>query len=191
MIRLNKENINDPAHFDERFTGEFGYTDMERFEKLAKYFKGGSYADIGVFDSPMPKLLSERFPEASIHALDFAPQVIKLMQPQAPKVKYMRVDDAMKLPFADESMDYVVAGEIIEHMESPKDFVAECLRVLIPGGWLAVSTPHEEYVKASKIGGPFHLWSFDAADMSELFPGAEREILKEGNHLTWLTWLQK
>lgn len=193
MKRLNTVDINTPEHFDgwlERLELKFGTTDIERFELLARHFKGGVYVDVGVFDSPMPKTLSERFPESEIYALDFAPKVIKTFQPLCPKVKYKVIDTCYKLPFADGEVDQVVAGELIEHLETPAEFIKECLRVLKPGGYLAISTPHIEFDKLSKIGGPMHLWSYDKQDLEDL-GFSEVMILREQNCLTWVAWQQK
>jgi ubiquinone/menaquinone biosynthesis C-methylase UbiE len=193
MQRLNKEDINTPDHFDDwllRLNDEFGTSDMERMELLVKHFNGGVYVDVGVFDSPMPRILSERFPGSEIWALDFAPRVIEVFQPLCPNVKYKLIETCYNLPFKDGSVDYVVAGEILEHLEVPQDFIKECLRVLKPGGWLALSTPHEEINKAAKIGGPMHLWSYDKQDLQN-FGFTDVMALREQNCLTWVAWQQK
>src|SRR4051812_35880392 len=39
-----------------------------------------------------------------------------------------------KLPFADNSFDFVNMGEVIEHVEKPEDVLAEVRRVLRNGG---------------------------------------------------------
>src|SRR5262245_5855289 len=51
--------------------------------------------------------------------------------------------DAARLPFG-RSFDSVVSFETIEHVADPERFVAECSRVLRPGGVFLVSTPNRE-----------------------------------------------
>jgi SAM-dependent methyltransferase len=51
--------------------------------------------------------------------------------------------DALRLPFG-RVFDAVVSFETIEHLADPERFVAECARVLRPGGLLLVSTPNRE-----------------------------------------------
>ena len=48
--------------------------------------------------------------------------------------------DVLRLPFADEVADVVVAGEILEHVPDLAGAVAEACRVLRPGGTLVVDT---------------------------------------------------
>jgi ubiquinone/menaquinone biosynthesis C-methylase UbiE/uncharacterized protein YbaR (Trm112 family) len=54
------------------------------------------------------------------------------------------VADAYHLPFSNDSFDVIIASEIIEHIEDPKAFVTELLRVVKPNGALIVSTPYKE-----------------------------------------------
>lgn len=49
--------------------------------------------------------------------------------------------DAYSLPFDDASFDRVVAAEILEHLPADTTAMAELVRVLRPGGLLAVSVP--------------------------------------------------
>jgi len=57
------------------------------------------------------------------------------------------VGDVMRLPnpFEEESFDGIVAGEIIEHLEYPLEFLRNCRRTLINGGQLVLSTPNPNY----------------------------------------------
>lgn len=46
--------------------------------------------------------------------------------------------DALKQPFEDSSLDYIVSSNMIHHLASPKVFFDECFRVLKPGGLLII-----------------------------------------------------
>jgi SAM-dependent methyltransferase len=49
--------------------------------------------------------------------------------------------DALALPFADGEFDRVVAAEVLEHIPADIQAIAELVRVLRPGGTMAVSVP--------------------------------------------------
>jgi len=51
------------------------------------------------------------------------------------------VGDALKLPYADETFDCVIASEILEHIPHDDAAITELIRVLKVGGTLAVSVP--------------------------------------------------
>ena len=49
--------------------------------------------------------------------------------------------DALQLPFADGEFDRVVAAEVLEHIPEDETAIAELVRVLRPGGTIAVTVP--------------------------------------------------
>ena len=49
--------------------------------------------------------------------------------------------DALSLPFADGEFDRVVASEVLEHIPDDESAIAELVRVLRPGGRMAVTVP--------------------------------------------------
>ena len=59
----------------------------------------------------------------------------------AGRAKYL-VGDAMSLPFGDNSFDMVTCQTVLIHLKSPRDAVQEFMRVLKPGGLLAVVEPN-------------------------------------------------
>jgi 2-polyprenyl-3-methyl-5-hydroxy-6-metoxy-1,4-benzoquinol methylase len=52
------------------------------------------------------------------------------------------------LPFADDSFDVVVAGELLEHLAMPKSVVRDVRRVLAPGGRFVGSVPNAFRLKS-------------------------------------------
>lgn len=191
-ITDDEHDINSPQLYDEKFTGVLGVWDMERHYKLAKYFKGGKYLDLGCFDSIMPILMAERL-GTEVWAVDYAPLMIEFLQKRFPHVHYLCENIAKRIPFDNESFDYVVAGELIEHLKDPVGFISECMRVLKPGGYLAISTPFEARIRATgdEVGGDAHLWQWDTASIEKLLNTKETEIIQESNTQTILAWKRK
>ena len=69
------------------------------------------------------------------------------------------------LDFADESFDYVISFQVIEHIKNDKEFVAEVSRVLRKGGKFIVSTPN---APMSLTRNPWHVREYTAEELKEL-----------------------
>jgi SAM-dependent methyltransferase len=53
----------------------------------------------------------------------------------------IRVGDILDMPYADDSFDVVLASEILEHVPQDDRAISELVRVLAPGGILAITVP--------------------------------------------------
>jgi SAM-dependent methyltransferase len=51
------------------------------------------------------------------------------------------ITDIVHLPFEDNTFDCVICSEVLEHIQEDRNAVGEIIRVLKPGGTLAVSVP--------------------------------------------------
>jgi 2-polyprenyl-3-methyl-5-hydroxy-6-metoxy-1,4-benzoquinol methylase len=49
----------------------------------------------------------------------------------------------VSLPLPDATADATAAVEVIEHLENPRAFMRELVRVTKPGGWVVVTTPNQ------------------------------------------------
>lgn len=89
--------------------------------------------------------------------------------------------DAHHLPFKDKSLGFLIASEIIEHLNEPEVAAKEIWRVLKPGGKAIVSTPYKERIRytlcihCNRVT-PWnaHLHSFDGEKLLSYFPGTAR-----------------
>lgn len=66
------------------------------------------------------------------------------------------------LDFADESFDYVISFQVIEHIKRDHDFVKEVSRVLRKGGYFIVSTPN---APMSLTRNPWHVREYRAEEL--------------------------
>ncbi len=77
--------------------------------------------------------------------------------------------DATRLPFPDQSFDRVIASEVLEHVDSDDQALAELTRILRPGGVLAVTVPtwfpekvcwalSDEYHAPKAVGGHVRIY---------------------------------
>lgn len=58
--------------------------------------------------------------------------------------EFTQVDlDTGRVSLPDASADVVVAVETIEHLENPRAFMRELVRLTKPGGWVLVTTPNQ------------------------------------------------
>ena len=61
-----------------------------------------------------------------------------------PRLQLSRAD-AMTLPWAANTFDAIILTELLEHVADDVAVLRECLRVLQPGGVIAITVPHANY----------------------------------------------
>ena len=81
------------------------------------------------------------------------------------------------IAFADNSFDYVVSFQVIEHIKADAQFVSEVARVLRPGGKFIVSTPN---APMSLTRNPWHIREYKAAELDALLRGSFADVEKAG-----------
>lgn len=78
---------------------------------------------------------------------------------RAGSLPFVQLDATRGLPFTDGAFDLIYCSSLIEHVARPAEMLAECHRVLKPGGRLYLSFP--PFYSLFLIGGhqfkPFHL----------------------------------
>lgn len=160
---IHDKGLNTPEEYDRIFKlreqKNVDHFDKRRWNALLKYFRGGRILDIGCLDSLVGPMAVHKYPNTEVWGIDVAEGAIKIMQQRYPDFDYS-VQDAYHTNFPDKFFDYVVAGEVIEHLEDPKALIREAIRVLKPGGTFALSTPKDEEKEPGAVDGDRHIWSF-------------------------------
>lgn len=172
---------NSPQEYDKIFQERQGkepdWFDMRRWKILLKYYKGGSILDIGCLDSRIPELIGSRYGSIEYTGLDVSKESINSMKSIYPlSTFYDR--DLYDNVFSDESFDYIVLGEVLEHIEHPDNFLRESFRLLSSGGTLAISTPLEEERDPGAVDLDRHIWSYTKEDIEILCSPYGRVIIK-------------
>ena len=109
--------------------------------------------------------------------LDYDESAVAHVRARYPRID-MRQGNLAELPLPTASVDVVVNFQVIEHLWDQGQFVAECFRVLRPGGVLLISTPNRITFSPGRDTpvNPFHTRELNAIELTELLESAGLEI---------------
>jgi ubiquinone/menaquinone biosynthesis C-methylase UbiE len=94
-----------------------------------------------------------------------------------PRLRYVQAD-ALHLPFADASFDFVFSSQVIEHVSSVEQFMREMRRLLTIDGFCLITTPNKTIFSPHGTSNPHH--------PSEMTWGDYQEVARRFFPRTWL-----
>lgn len=104
--------------------------------ELRKYDPSGILADVGCGPGYLLTLLRKKFPDLGLIGVDISDEI--LTQARDNLVHYHNIDfkvaGSQGLPFASDSLDFVVSTLSLHHWSKPREAFGEFYRVLKPGG---------------------------------------------------------
>jgi SAM-dependent methyltransferase len=100
----------------------------------------------------------------SVTGLDYEDTTLRHVKRVYPQVKVVR-GNLVQTGFADGSFDLITSLQTIEHLWEQPRFVAECARILAPGGTLVLSTPNRLTFPS---GNWYHTHELTAAEFTDL-----------------------
>jgi ubiquinone/menaquinone biosynthesis C-methylase UbiE len=134
------------------------------YEFAQTYISGKKVLDIGCGNAYGTALMAASAKE--IIGLDYDQDTIDQNRQAYTDIKNISFERASipPVPFADNSFEVITAFQFIEHIVPRKEFLKECMRVLVPGGVLLVTTPN---VKKSLARNPFHVHEYTFKEMAD------------------------
>ena len=110
-------------------------------------------------------------------ALDYDAHTVRHVADRYPRVHAVR-GNLDGLPLRPSTVDVVVSLQVIEHLWDQRRFLAECARVLRPGGRLLITTPNRLTFSPGQATplNPFHTRELSAAELAGLLRGTGLRI---------------
>jgi len=184
-IEHYKKDAEEFDYFEER-TGATEHDEKRVREYIVSKFprNANSILDVGCGKGWVAK---EFLPKGKkVFSLDISvtnPAIINKLH--SSKNHYGITADSFHLPFDDQSVDCIIASEIIEHVIDPAGFVKELFRVVKKGGSLIITTPYKEKIIYylcvhcnQKTPANAHLHSFDEIKLENLYSEKDLESFK-------------
>ena len=114
---------------------------IQEIQKTVGSKPSPSILDIGCGDGQFLQWLQGTIPGARLHGVDYSAfRIEKARKVFAYEFKQCNLEAG--LPYQADTFDLLYSGETIEHVYNPDFLLAECFRILIPGGYLVLSTPN-------------------------------------------------
>ncbi|ODQ94167.1 class I SAM-dependent methyltransferase [Mycolicibacterium holsaticum] len=137
------------------------------YQRLAERCAGRDVLEAGCGEGYGADLIADV--ARRVIGLDYDESAVAHVRARYPRVE-MRHGNLASLPLSDGEVDVVVNFQVIEHLWDQGQFVAECLRVLRPGGVLLMSTPNRITFSPGRDTpvNPFHTRELNAAELIEL-----------------------
>lgn len=100
----------------------------------------GTLLEVGVSGGHLLRDLRERFPAAGLIGSDYTLGTLDRLAPDMPGIPLIRFD-LTRSPLPEASADAIVLLNVLEHIGDDETAVAECFRMLRPGGLIVVEVP--------------------------------------------------
>jgi len=130
---------------------------VSRYAWAKSHCHGKDVVEIGCGTGPGLGMLASA--ARTFEAGDYSAKILEFARQHYGDRIPLRQLDAQSLPFADRSKDVVILFEALYYVPQPERFVAECARVLRPGGKVLISTANKD------------LWDFHPSPFSHRYLG--------------------
>ncbi len=118
------------------------------------------------------------FPKASLYGTDICEASLNIAK-HAVNACYNNIED-MNIPFTDVKFDYIIFGDVLEHLREPLSVVKYCRELLKDGGYILASIPNfmNVYVMEELLHGYFTYQETGLLDRTHIHMFTYKEIIK-------------
>lgn len=197
-----QNNKNSPNEYNRIFHDRAqkgpNWQDIRRWKELLRCYGGGILFDLGCLDSQISQLIKRYTQNAKGYyvGVDVASEAIKIMNQTVGINEHYIVGDLYRAESfgyyvqakVENNADYVVLGEVLEHLERPADAIKEAFRILKPNGILAISVPLEEANEPGACDADRHLWSYTEQDIKDLVTPYSTKVKTKVLRSKWLPY---
>lgn len=81
------------------------------------------------------RVLKQKFPSSKVTVLNISLE-------DTNEIGYKLKADASRIPIKKNQTDLILAGEILEHLDDPDNFIKSCYDILIDNGYMLLTTPN-------------------------------------------------
>jgi len=165
----------------------FNAEQQARFDLILKYLgdiKNKTVLDVGCGDGALTYLFCKK--QANVVGADVEELGLKFAKEFLSSHGYhpqLILTSAYNIPLEDNSVDCVVASDVIEHVQEPDRLLEEAKRILKPGGKIVISTP---YKLTEKSADKFHVKEYYPAEIKRLVGQYFTQVeIKETHEAFW------
>ena len=117
--------------------------------------------------------------DIEFHGLEYAENSVRIAREAVGKHADIRSGSATAIPFQNDSFDFALCIEVLEHIEDDGGALTEIARILKPGGKLIMSVPYRHWFP-SYFGLMGHFRHYTREDVEEML---NRRGLRVAQHL--------
>jgi SAM-dependent methyltransferase len=171
-----------PLHADPRFFLESGRHNADLIRSLVPFDDVEALLDWGCGCGRVLRHWSDA-DGTRVHGCDINPKMVDWCNENLPFAHVAVNELAPPLPFGDAQFDLVYAFSVMTHLPEKlqREWVAECRRVLNPGGFFLFSTLGEHFVSRDRLT-PDERRSFEAGNLVVLYEGSPGTSLCSAYH---------
>ncbi len=135
------------AEWDRKYSKPSFRSRQLAFERcLPAHELSGRWLDAGCGTGFLSRWIADK--GAHVESVDLARKMLELFTrhrdryDKKHRLKEPQVANVTFLPYSEVSFDGILCSSVLEYVEDPRAVLNEFRRVLVPGGWLAISVPN-------------------------------------------------